>query len=330
MKKINKKKLITLLVVFSIHSILAGCSSSVPLEDSKLDTSWQGDLQQSDSTEQDSSANSDESTDGTIDFDFNQIPAYSSQDVVVINDNKPFFTESDMTAAPYEMYSQLDELGRCGVCEACVGQELMPEGERGEIGYVKPTGWHTVKYPEAIRDNYLYNRCHLIAWSLCGENDNVQNLITGTRQMNLNMCDYEDEVRDYVKSTNNHVMYRVTPYFENENLVATGVLMEAKSVEDDSIEYCVFLYNVQNYIDIDYLTGDSDLSEDGKALLTLEDEKTTTSDTSSYVVNTNTKKFHETYCSSVPTIKPKNRWDVQCSRDELVEQGYEPCKNCNP
>ena len=185
------------------------------------------------------------------------IPEWTDVAYVEINGNVPFFKESDLTTDSYEYYSDLDELGRCGVAEACVGQDLMPTEERGNIGSVKPTGWHTVKY-DNVSGKYLYNRCHLIGYQLTAENANKKNLITGTRYLNIDgMLDFENMVANYVKETGNHVMYRVTPIFEDDNLVASGVLMEGKSVEDDEIEFCVYCYNVQPGIEIDYATGDS-------------------------------------------------------------------------
>lgn len=189
-----------------------------------------------------------------------EIPAYSGNAYVVINNNTPYFTDNELSTTSFEYYSELDDLGRCGVCMASIGQDIMPAEERGEIGNVKPSGWHTVKYPELIDGNYLYNRCHLIGYQLTGENDNTKNLITGTRYMNVEgMLPFEDMVADYVKETGNHVMYRVTPVFKGDNLVADGVLIEAESLEDNGsgILFNVFCYNVQPGIVIDYATGDS-------------------------------------------------------------------------
>lgn len=197
-------------------------------------------------------------TEQSINID--EIPAYSGTAYAVINNNIPYFTDSELSAVSYEYYSELDSLGRCGVCVASIGQDIMPAEERGEIGNIKPTGWHTVKYPGIIDGNYLYNRCHLIGYQLAGENKNVNNLITGTRYMNVEgMLPFENEVADYVQKTGNHVMYRVTPMFQGNNLLADGVLIEAESVEDNGsgILFNVFCYNVQPGITIDYATGDS-------------------------------------------------------------------------
>lgn len=191
------------------------------------------------------------------------IPAYSGYAYTEINKNVPYFQEEEYTTEPFESYSDLDSLGRCGVAYANICQELMPTEERGSIGSVKPTGWHTVKYPDVISDLYLYNRCHLIGYQLAGENANEKNLITGTRYMNVEgMLPFENEVADYVEETDHHVLYRVTPIFTEDHLVADGVLMEAYSVEDAGagVCFCVFVYNVQPGIEIDYQTGESRLA----------------------------------------------------------------------
>ena len=193
----------------------------------------------------------------TAHFDFHEIPEFSDAPYVAVNDNIPYFTRFDMTTESYESYAPLDELGRCGAAVSCVGAELMPEDDRGSIGQIKPSGWQTVKY-DFISGKYLYNRCHLIGFQLTGENANEGNLITGTRYMNVDgMLPFENMVADYVKETDNHVLYRVTPIFLGDELVARGVLLEAKSVEDDGegILFCVYVYNNQPGVEIDYLTG---------------------------------------------------------------------------
>ncbi len=211
-------------------------------------------------------------------FDVSTVAAYSGTAYAIVNNNVPYFTTAELTTVSFESYSNLDSLGRCGVAMACIGTDIMPTESRGAIGSVKPTGWHTVKY-DCISDLYLYNRCHLIAFELAGENANEKNLITGTRYMNVTgMLPFENEVTAFVKSTEYHVMYRVTPIFEGNNLVASGVLMEAYSVEDAGagIQFCVYCYNVQPGIVIDYATGDS--YEDGSASSA---SSTTTGSTSS-------------------------------------------------
>ena len=187
------------------------------------------------------------------------IPAYKDKPYVIINNNNPFFDENMLNENSYEEYSKLDNLGRCGVALANIGKDLMPTKERESIGSVKPTGWHTIKY-DNVEGKYLYNRVHLIGYQLTGENANKRNLITGTRYLNIKgMLPFENMVADYIKETNNHVLYRVTPIFKDDNLVASGVLMEGKSVEDngDGILFNVYCYNVSPGIKIDYKNGNS-------------------------------------------------------------------------
>lgn len=202
-----------------------------------------------------------ESDDGKVDttVSINRLPEYSGNPYVEIDGNQPGFTDKDKTKESFEKYSDLDSFGRCGVAYANIGLDLMPSEERGSIGKVKPSGWHTVKY-DNVDGKYLYNRCHLIGYQLTAENANEKNLITGTRYMNVDgMLPFENMAADYVKETGNHVLYRVTPIFEGNNLLAKGVQMEAYSVEDegDGICFNVFVYNVQPGIWIDYATGDS-------------------------------------------------------------------------
>lgn len=190
-----------------------------------------------------------------------EIPEYRGEPYVVLKGNQPDFTEDEMTEDSFEWYSELDSLGRCGSAYANIGQDLMPVEERGNIGKVKPTGWHTTKY-DIVEGKYLYNRCHLIGYQLTAENANEKNLITGTRYMNVEgMLPFENMVADYVKETDFHVLYRVTPFFEGDDLLAKGVQMEAYSVEDagEGICFHVFVYNVQPGIWIDYATGESGL-----------------------------------------------------------------------
>ncbi len=196
-----------------------------------------------------------------VSYDLASIPEYSNANYVVLNNNEPNFTESDYTTDSFERYSELDSLGRAKVAYANIGVDLMPTEERGSIGQVKPSGWHLVKY-DIVNGKYLYNRCHLIGFQLTGENANEKNLITCTRQMNtVGMLEFENKVANYIKSTNNHVLYQVTPIYKDDNLLASGVVMEAYSVEDsgEGIKFNVFVYNVQDGIDIDYKTGDSKL-----------------------------------------------------------------------
>ena len=263
-------------------------------------------------------------------FDFAAVPAYDGKAYVAVNDNVPFFTEEELSSASYETYGELDPLGRCTVCVASVGQDLMPAEERGNIGAVKPTGWHTVKY-DFVDGKYLYNRCHLIGYQLTGENE--KNLITGTRYLNIEgMLPFENMVADYVKETDQHVMYRVTPVFEGDNLLAAGVLMEGKSVEDngEGVLFCVFAYNVQPGVSIDYATGES--SADGTIVndTSAQEETSQSEETQTYVLNTNTHKFHKPGCYSVEKIKPESYAEFTGTREEAIAYGYDPCKNCNP
>lgn len=194
-----------------------------------------------------------------VSFDLDDIPEFNNIPYVQINNNKPDFNTKDYSTECFEQYSQLDVLGRCGVTFANVGMDTMPTEERGEIGGIKPSGWHTVKY-DIVDGKYLYNRCHLIGYQLTGENANERNLITGTRYMNVEgMLPFENEVAEYIEKTNNHVLYRVTPIYQGDNLVANGVQMEAYSVEDcgNGICFNVFVYNAQPGITIDYRTGES-------------------------------------------------------------------------
>lgn len=268
-------------------------------------------------------------------FDFAQTPSYTGSPYTIIHENDPYFTEDDYTTESFETYSELDDYGRCGPAFACLGSETMPTEDRGAIGQVKPSGWHTIKYPDIISDLYLYNRCHLIAYMLSGENANEENLITGTRYLNIEgMLPFESDVQNYIEETNNHVLYRVTPIFVDTELVARGVLMEAYSVEDDGagIKFCVFCYNVQPGIGLNYTTGDS--WEDPTIVASTSEANTETNRSepseTTYILNKNTKKFHLPECGSVDNMADKNKESSTDTREHLIEQGYSPCKNCNP
>ena len=260
-------------------------------------------------------------------FDFSQIPEYSGSAIYVVNNNVPFFTKDEMTTESYESYSELDSLGRCGVAIACLSKDTMPaEGEtRGEIGNVKPAGWHTIKYPDLISDLYLYNRCHLIGWQLGAENDNVKNLTTGTRYLNVEgMLPYENLVDNYIEATNNHVMYRITPIFIGNELVCRGILMEAKSVEDNSCIFCIYCYNVQPGINIDYATGESNPINNTNV------DITDTELENDYILNTSSMKIHRPDCVYAVSISEKNRYTYIGVMKDLIDQGYSVCKTCNP
>lgn len=262
------------------------------------------------------------------------IPAYAGDPYVVINDNNPFFTEEEIAKATtsWEEYGDMDELGRCSMCWASVGKDIMPTGERGSIGSVKPTGWHTVKY-DFVNGKYLYNRSHLIGWQLTGENANEKNLVTGTRSFNVDgMLPFENMVADYVREDDGHVLYRVTPMFDGDDLVCRGVLMEAISVEDngDSVLFNVFVYNVQPGVKINYATGESSL-DDGQTAETGDSDSEAAADTSTtYVINISSMKFHKEDCSSISSMNQANKKVVTSTRDELVSEGYSPCGICKP
>ena len=245
------------------------------------------------------------------------IPVYSGSGAyIVINGNIPFFTESNLTTIAFEHYSDLDSLGRCGFTFANICRDIMPTEPRGSIGQVKPTGWQTVKY-DIVEGKYLYNRCHLIGFQLSAENANTRNLITGTRYLNVQgMLPFENMVADYVKETNKHVLYRVTPLFNGNDLVAAGVLIEAFSVEDEGEGICfnVFCYNVQPGITVDYSTGTSVL----------------TPEAFTYILNSNTHKFHFTTCYSVMNMRAENKKESTGDRDEILADGYTPCGICKP
>lgn len=261
------------------------------------------------------------------------IPAYDGKAYVAVNNNEPFFTDSDMTTTAFENYSDLDSLGRCGVAYANICKDIMPTEERGKIGMIKPSGWHTVKY-DVIKDRYLYNRCHLIGYQLAGENANPKNLITGTRYLNVEgMLPFENLVADYVNNTGNHVLYRVTPMFSGSNLVANGVLIEAKSVEDNGggILFNVYCYNVQPGVGINYENGDSWLdgttgsASSGSDTSAAENSDADSSNSETMVHITATgKKYHRAGCR---TLKKS---DTEVTLDEAKSMGLSPCGICNP
>lgn len=285
------------------------------------------------------------------------IPAYDGKAYVAVNNNEPFFTDSDMTTTAFENYSDLDSLGRCGVAYANICRDIMPTEERGKIGMIKPSGWHTVKY-DVIKDRYLYNRCHLIGYQLAGENANPKNLITGTRYLNVEgMLPFENLVADYVNNTGNHVLYRVTPMFSGSNLVANGVLIEAKSVEDNGggILFNVYCYNVQPGVGINYENGDSWLdgttpqnegsqssagsgagesgssgsttgsASSGSDSSVAENSAADSSNSETMVHITATgKKYHRAGCR---TLKKS---DTEVTLDEAKSMGLSPCGICNP
>ena len=295
MKKINSK-LISLVLVMAI--LLTGCDQ----------ISADGDLLQIRLEQNENLQN--------IDKEELAQKVGDEQPYIVVNNNVPYFEESDYTTKAFEEYSELDSLGRCGVAYANICEEIMPTKERGSISSIKPSGWQTKKY-DIVDGKYLYNRCHLIGYQLSGENANKKNLITGTRYMNVDgMLPFENMVADYVKETNNHVLYRVTPIFDGDNLVASGVLIEAKSVEDDGegIEFCVYCYNIQPGIEIDYATGDS--LEVGVNI----SDKT---ENTVWITESGTKYHSKNTCGKMNADNAK-----EVTKEEAIELGKEKCSKC--
>lgn len=279
------------------------------------------------------------------------VPAYAGDPSVELNDNAPVFDEADRQRSTFEEYAPLDEWGRCGAAYAMVGRETMPTTPREPIGDVRPSGWQHDAYAW-VDQRFLFNRCHLIGWQLTAENANERNLITGTRSMNtLGMLPYENEVASYVRRTGNHVLYRVTPVFGNGDLVASGVLMEAESVEDGGagVCFCVWCYNVEPGVVIDYRTGESHAdgtigpqrdASDGSVssgpnraarAFTIPDDACRVEESQAdYVLNVHTGKFHLPDCPSVADMREENRFAFGGTREQLVELGFSPCGYCNP
>lgn len=342
-----------------VETVQTESAENDPGDETEIQTAAETEIQAAAQVQSDDSKQKVVHTDTASAFNAADVPAYSGEPYTAVNNNEPYFTSDNLTTEAFENYSELDALGRCGVAYANVCLETMPTEKRGSISEVKPTGWHSVKY-DNVDGKSLYNRCHLIGYQLTAENANQQNLITGTRYLNVDgMLPFENMVADYVKETDNHVLYRVTPIFTGDNLVADGVLMEGYSVEDegDGICFCVYAYNVQPGITIDYATGDSWLSSEKgnsdsssggnsavsqsaadksgtqQAAVQTESVKETSTPVSTgteYILNTNTKKFHYPSCSSVKQMKASNKKEYTGSRDDLIAQGYDPCKKCNP
>jgi len=278
-----------------------------------------------------------------------EIPDYSGVAYIEINGGNPFFKESELTTKAFESYSELDLLGRCGVAYACIGIEIMPTEERDDIASVTPSGWeyNGISNNNQYDGEYVYNRCHLIGFQLAGENDNEKNLITGTRYMNIEgMLPFEDMIADYVKSTQRHVLYRVTPIYQGLDYVARGVLMEAYSVEDSGrgICFCIYAYNVQPGVTIDYFSGVNvksgeklpeiepshpEVDNDNNDDIEIDDHKNN-GIVMNYVLNINSKKFHTPGKSCAESVSEKNRKEFNGTREELIKDGYSPCGSCNP
>ncbi|WP_307993759.1 DNA/RNA non-specific endonuclease [uncultured Intestinibacter sp.] len=287
-------KLLRFLMVFLLSLMLVGCEA----DDTSLNNSLLGAVKGSTTT-----------TDSSV----NNIPEYSGEDFVALNNNVPNFDEKDKTTTSFETYSPLDSLGRCGEAYANIGRDLMPTQKRGDISSVKPSGWLNKKYDTSLVDGgYIYNRCHLIGHQLAGEDANERNLITGTRYFNVDgMLPFENMIADYVKETNNHVLFRVTPVYDGDNLVAKGVQMEAYSVEDDGegVMFNVFVYNVQPGIEIDYATGESWLSGEERPAQTTNNKNNSNSNKSNNVDNkqsTNSSQNNSVNNSNNSTSNNKN------------------------
>ncbi len=274
----------------------------------------------------------------TPEIDLSNIPEFSNSPYVEINNNRPYFTDGDYSTESFEKYSRLDSLGRCGAAFACIGTDLMPTEKRGYIGNVKPTGWQISKY-DFVDGKYLYNRCHLIGYQLTAENANERNLITGTRYMNIEgMLPFENLVADYIKETDNHVLYRVTPVFDGDNLLAKGVLMEGKSVEDkgQGISFNVFCYNSQPKVSINYADGSNSLEDNPIVEKNTENitESTLQSNNSGqkkdcrYILNTNSRKIHLESCPYAKSISKENKKLYTGKVQELLDDGYVYCKFC--
>ncbi|HRM16972.1 MAG TPA: DNA/RNA non-specific endonuclease [Agathobacter rectalis] len=370
--KLRKTAAITLCELLAIATIFTGCASA-----DLSGTEGAGHAAGAEVAGEDSSGalGSKDNADGPQEdlvnnnsyVSLDAIPAYDGKAYVAVNNNEPFFTDSDMTTTAFENYSDLDSLGRCGVAYANICKDIMPTEERGKIGMIKPSGWHTVKY-DVIKDRYLYNRCHLIGYQLAGENANPKNLITGTRYLNVEgMLPFENLVADYVNNTGNHVLYRVTPMFSGSNLVANGVLIEAKSVEDNGggILFNVYCYNVQPGVGINYENGDSWLdgttpqkqsaqtdtpknegsqSSDGSGAGESGSSSSTTgsvssgSDSSAAENSAADSSNSETMVHITATGKKYHRAgcrtlkksDTEVTLDEAKSMGLSPCGICNP
>ena len=285
------------------------------------------------------------------------IPEWEGYSFTYVNGNQPDFTEDEIWTSTQESLDPLDRLGRCGAANSCIGQDGMPTEPRGDISSVEPSGWHTDRY-DFVEGEMLFNRCHLIGHQLSGDDAIPRNLITGTSYLNRDgMLQFENAIAAFVRETNNHVMYRVVPIFAGEELIARGVHMEAISVEDNGagLAFNVFCYNVQPGVDIDYQTGDNKLSEDtvmleeylaGKYLIMANMQgQIPTADqyskeqgetaqqkesTMTYVLNTNSGRFHYPDCSSVSDMAEHNKQIVETTREELISRGFKPCGSCKP
>ena len=301
--------------------------------------------------EQDPADSEESSDEGSHAIDPDKLPEWDGEPSIEINGGDPSFTDSELSAIKKqteEDLSALDDQGRCGDVSACVSSETMPEGERDSIGMIRPAGWHLVKY-DFVEGKYLYNRCHLIGWQLTGLNAEERNLITGNRYLNVDgMLPYENQVADFAESSDLHVAYRVEPVYKGDELIARGVHIEAESIEDkgESLAFNVYCYNVQPYVDIDYKTGESTADSDAPAGAESGSSGSGSSSNSgssqnagagsqdsteqTYILNTNTKRYHLQGCRSLSQMKDKNKRTFHGSKKELSRMGYQPCGNCNP
>ena len=285
-------------------------------------------------------------TQPSVPISLDNIPEYSGSAYVTVNEGIPFFEDGEIVTESFEQYSELDSLGRCGVATACIGIDIMPDDdvERGSLSSVSPSGWeyggvsNNNEYDASLVENrYIYNRSHLIGHQLAGEDANEKNLITGTRYMNVEgMLPFENMVADYVEETENHVLYRVTPLFSGNELVARGVLMEAMSAEDrgKDLQFCVYIYNVQPGVYINYQNGKNCLATEAPDTDTDagEDNSDVTAEpvAMDYVINKSSKKFHKPDCSGVKNMKEENKEERHATRDEMITGGYDPCGTCKP
>jgi DNA-entry nuclease len=311
------KKSLSVILLVLLFSLVGCTTNETNVVDNNLNTTIE---LETDTTEETTETEK-------IEYITDEIPEYSGTKIIELNNNVPNFNVSDADTE-FETYSELDELGRCGVAYANITINTMPTEERGEIGHIKPSGWHTVKYNGVVEGNYLYNRCHLIAFCLAGENDNKLNLVTGTRSFNVDsMYYYEEMVLNYMKENpNNRVLYRVTPIYVGDELVCRGVQMEGLSIEDDTICFNVFCYNVQDGVIIDYATGESRLENE-----TVEEPTSTETsyvgDGTIYIINTDTMKIHTEDCRYADS---DNTETFNGSIDYLLDNGYVKCKVCEP
>jgi DNA-entry nuclease len=317
-----KKYTRSLFALLALLLCLTGCTQAVP-------PAKTAPVEHTETTEA-QAASSTENVEVPI-YTLDDLPDYSGSPYVELYGNVPEFSEDQFTTESYEFYTDLDQLGRCGTCYANIGQDLMPTEERESISSVHPSGWVQAQY-DCVDGKSLYNRCHLIGFQLTGENANDHNLITGTRYLNVEgMLPFENQVAAYIKTTGHHVLYRVTPVYEGSNLVASGVQMEAASVEDEEIRFNVYCYNVQPGVEINYLTGESCLADEAaRQTIEQEDQGDQEEDSCDYVLNTSSLRFHLPDCSGISDMKAENRQDYIGTREELIAQGYTPCRICEP